>query len=147
MRLNDLIKTKLKPKKRVGRGESSGKGKTAGRGSKGQKAREKVKPGFEGGQLPIYRRLPQRRGIGNPPKEESLTLKVGQLNILPTGKTADEKILREAGFVPKSAKKIKIKVVSGGKLEKKLVVDLPTSKAAKAQIERSGGKVIYEGSA
>lgn len=120
MKLNDLIKTKLKSKKRVGRGESSGKGKTAGRGSKGQKQKEKVKPGFEGGQLPIYRRLPQRRGVGNRPKEESLTLKADRLNILPDEKIVDEKILREVGFVPKSARKIKIKVVSGGKLEKSL---------------------------
>ena len=144
MKLHNLIRTKIKSKKRIGRGESSGKGKTAGRGSKGQKSREKIKPGFEGGQLPIYQRLPQRRGVGNTPKKKTLTIKASRLNILPDETTVDEKSLREADFVPKSAKEIKIKIVAGGKLKKKLLVNLPTSKVAKAQIEKCGGKVIYE---
>lgn len=147
MKLHELIKIKFKPKKRVGRGESSGKGKTAGRGSKGQKAREKVKAGFEGGQLPIYQRLPQRRGIGNVPMVGSATITTGQLNILPVAETVNKEGLRKAGLVSKSVKSIKIKVVAGGKLEKKLTVKLPTSKAAKVQIEKAGGKVVYEDSA
>ena len=146
MKLHELRKIKLGPKRRVGRGESSGKGKTAGRGASGQKKREKVKTGFEGGQLPIYKRLPQRRGIGNNPKVELITMTIGQLDILPAGSTVEEKSLRGAGFIAKSKRDIKIKIVSGGKLGKKLKVDLPTSKTAKEQIEKVGGKVIYEGS-
>jgi large subunit ribosomal protein L15 len=65
MNLSDLPKIKTKKLRRVGRGESSGKGKTSGRGAKGQKQHGNVKIGFEGGQLPIYKRLPQRRGKGN----------------------------------------------------------------------------------
>jgi large subunit ribosomal protein L15 len=141
MKLHELIKIKLKQKKRIGRGESSGKGKTAGCGAKGQKKREKIKTGFEGGQLPIYKRLPQKRGVGNAPKAESITITTDQLNTFPTGSTIDEKSLREAGVVSKNKRGIKIKVVAGGKLEKKLKVDFPTSKAARSQIEKAGGKV------
>lgn len=144
MKLNDLTRTKIKLKKRIGRGESSGKGKTGGRGSKGQKSREKIKPGFEGGQLPIYQRLPQRRGVGNLQRKKNLTIKVNQLNTLPAGTTVDEKSLRDKDFVPKGIKEAKIKIVAGGKLSRKLLVNLPTSRGAKVQIEKSGGKVIYE---
>jgi large subunit ribosomal protein L15 len=146
MKANELIKNKLKPKKRLGRGESSGKGKTAGRGAKGQKKRGKVKPGFEGGQLPIYKRLPQKRGTGNTPKNKPLTIVAGRLDALSASKIIDRKVLQEAGLIPKSKKGIKVKVVSGGKLEKKLKVDLPTTKAAKTQIEKVGGEVVYEDS-
>jgi len=146
MKLNELIKIKLKQKKRIGRGESSGKGKTAGRGAKGQKKRGKVKPGFEGGQLPIYKRLPQRRGVGNAQKVESITITFDQLNTLLAGSTADEKSLQQAGLVSKNKRGVKIKVVASGKLEKKLKVNLPTSKAARLQIEKAGGEVVYEDS-
>ncbi|OGY21906.1 MAG: 50S ribosomal protein L15 [Candidatus Woykebacteria bacterium GWB1_45_5] len=147
MQLHKLPKLKTRSKKRVGRGESSGKGKTSGRGAKGQKKRETVKAGFEGGQLPLYRRLPQRRGVGNQPKVRSLTITTAELNKLRGGSVVDEKNLRMAGLVPKSTRKIKIKVVANTKLEKDLKVALPVSKSAKKLILEAGGKVTDENSA
>ena len=89
MNLNKLAKIKTRGKKRIGRGESSGKGKTSGRGAKGQKQHGKVKIGFEGGQLPIYKRLPQRRGKGNTRKNKIITFTTGQLNRLQEGSVVD----------------------------------------------------------
>lgn len=144
MELHKLIKIKAKKAKRVGRGGGSGKGKTAARGAKGQKKREKVKLGFEGGQLPLHRRLPQRRGIGNIRKIQRVTIQTGQLNKLPSGSTVDEKTLKEAGLLPKAVSFWQAKVVFGGKLEKKLNVAIPASKKARNTIEKVGGKFIYE---
>jgi large subunit ribosomal protein L15 len=144
MQLHNLLKLKTRSKKRVGRGESSGKGKTAGKGAKGQKKRESVKMGFEGGQLPLYRRLPQRRGVGNQSLVESLTITTGELNKLREGSVVDEKNLRQLSLVPKSARNIKIKIVATGKLEKALKIALPTTKQAKKLILAAGGKVTDE---
>ena len=138
--LDKLRKIKAKNKVRVGRGESSGKGKTAGRGEKGQKKHEKIKPGFEGGQLPIYQRLPQRRGIGNLRKTKTITVTTQRLNSISPSGVVDEKSLKEAGLVPKSLRNYKIKVVFDGKVEKKLKVNIPASKKAKKSIEKVGGK-------
>ncbi|MEX0622211.1 MAG: 50S ribosomal protein L15 [Candidatus Woykebacteria bacterium] len=144
MNLHELTKIKTKKKLRVGRGESSGKGKTAGRGMKGQKKRGKVKIGFEGGQLPIYQRLPQKRGLGNINNSTKITLTTKQLNQLPAGSTVNEKTLIETGFLPKNKARAKVRVVLKGKLEKKLILEIPVSKKAKAMIEKVGGKIIYE---
>jgi large subunit ribosomal protein L15 len=146
MDLNRLPKIKTKKLRRVGRGESSGKGKTSGRGAKGQKQHGKVKIGFEGGQLPIYKRLPQRRGKGNIQKNKAITITTGQLNKLPTGSTVDSGSLAKFGFLSKSTKVAKFKIVFGGKLEKKLKVTFPTSKKAKSLIEKVGGKLVNENS-
>ena len=146
MELSQLIKIKTKSKKRIGRGESSGKGKTSGRGAKGQKKRGKVALGFEGGQLPIYLRLPQQRGIGNKPRVKSITVSTDQLNKLSTKEPVTEKNLQENDLVPRSSNIIKVKIVAAGKLEKALQVNLPTSKKAKEIIENAGGKVTYENS-
>ena len=144
MQLHNLLKLKTRSKKRVGRGEGSGKGKTAGKGAKGQKKRESVKMGFEGGQLPLYRRLPQRRGVGNQSLVESLTITTGELNKLREGSTVDEKNLRQSSLVPKSARNIKIKIVATGKLEKALKIALPTTKRAKKLILVAGGEIVNE---
>jgi len=144
MDLHSLKKIKFKSKKRVGRGESSGKGKTSGRGASGQKKREKVKAGFEGGQLPIYLRLPQQRGIGNQPRITAVTISTQQLNKLPEKSIVNEKSLREVGLINKSKKMIKIKIVATGKLQKALQLELPASKKAKELIIKAGGKVTNE---
>jgi len=144
MDLHSLKKIKFKSKKRVGRGESSGKGKTSGRGASGQKKREKVKAGFEGGQLPIYLRLPQQRGIGNQPRITAVTISTQQLNKLPEKSIVNEKSLREVGLINKSKKMIKIKIVATGKLQKALQLELPASKKAKELFIKAGGKVTNE---
>lgn len=139
--LHTLTKIKTKRKKRLGRGESSGKGKTAGKGAKGQKKREKIKLGFEGGQLPIYRRLPQIKGIGNK-GSKSITITTAQLNKMDSGATIDKKNLTSLGLINKALRDFKIKIVFAGKLEKKLNLGLPASKKAKKLIEKAGGKII-----
>jgi len=146
MQLHELAKLKTRPKKRVGRGESSGKGKTSGRGASGQKKREATKAGFEGGQLPLYRRLPQLRGVGNASKVKSITITTAQLNKLAKVNLVDDESLRVAGLVPKSAKASKIKIVAGGKLEKALKVAVPASSGAKKLILAAGGKITNEDS-
>lgn len=144
MNLNKLAKIKTRGKKRIGRGESSGKGKTSGRGAKGQKQHGKVKIGFEGGQLPIYKRLPQRRGKGNTRKNKIITFTTGQLNRLQDGSVVDRESLGKAGFLPKSNKKVGVRIVFGGKLEKKLKVAFSASKKAKSLIEKIGGRLVDE---
>jgi large subunit ribosomal protein L15 len=141
MSLNSLIKTKVRRKKRVGRGESSGKGKTAGRGAKGQLKRGKVPLGFEGGQLPLYQRLPQLRGVGNSSRLNKITLATDALNQLPAKQIVSEETLKNLGMIPKSLKNLRIKIVEGGKLEKPLEIRVATSKKAKLLIEKAGGKV------
>lgn len=147
MKLQKLLKIKSKSKKRTGRGMGSGKGKTAARGMKGQKKRGKVKLGFEGGQLPLYQRLPQRRGIGNIQYIKKFTITTHQLNKLSSGSLVDADSLKEAGFVPTSVSNPKIKIVYLGKLEKKLKINLPASKKAISIIEKAGGKIVNENTA
>ncbi len=147
MKLQQLLKIKSKSKKRVGRGMGSGKGKTAARGMKGQKKRSKVKIGFEGGQLPLYKRLPQKRGVGNIQNLKKFTITTHQLNRLPAGSTVDADSLKEAGFVSSSVSDPKIKIVYSGKLEIKLKINLPASKKATSIIEKAGGKIVNENTA
>ena len=147
MKLQELLKIKTKSKKRVGRGNGSGKGKTAARGEKGQKKRGKVKIGFEGGQLPLYKRLPQKRGVGNIQNAKKFTITTRQLNSFAPGTLVDVKIMRESGFVPTSVVDPKIRIVYSGKLEKKLKINLPASKKAISIIEKAGGKIVNENTA
>src|SRR3990170_7306393 len=117
MNVHKLVKIKTKKKKRIGRGEGSGKGKTAGKGEKGQKKRETVKMGFEGGQLPIYQRLPQKRGVGNLSTASKVVIKTEVLNKLPLGVAVNVKNLVEAKILASNTVKSKIKIVAGGSLE------------------------------
>lgn len=144
MTLNNLKSLKRKSKKIVGRGISSGKGKTAGRGAKGQKKRTKIPLGFEGGQLPLYKRLPQKRGIGNSPMVKGITITTRQLNLMPDKSTVDEGSLQEFGIVKKSVRKIKIKIVASGKLDKSLKVNFPATKKAVNIIKKAGGSSLNE---
>jgi large subunit ribosomal protein L15 len=137
---------KLKPKKgskhakkRVGRGPGSGHGKTASRGEKGQKSRSgySQRVGFEGGQMPLVRRLP-KRGFTNIFKKEYAIVNVSDLERFDAGATIDEGTLRKAGLVKGQVDGIK--VLGDGKLSKKLVVNAHKfSASAKKQIEAAGG--------
>lgn len=140
MKLSKIKSIKISKKKRVGRGESSGKGKTAGRGMKGQKSRSSIKPTFEGGQLPIIKRLPFQRGVGNRPSKNLLTLTLSDLNRFKDKAVIDLRSLKELKFVP-SSKKVYVKVVASGELKKQLTVNVPTTKKAQILIEKEKGKV------
>lgn len=127
-------------KKRVGRGSSSGHGKTSTRGHKGQKARGrgKIYPWFEGGQMPLTRRVP-KRGFRSPGRKEFEVVNVGDLNILEADTTVDPSLLKEKGLVKKTDK---IKILGDGKLNKALHVRAHSfSGGAKRKIEEAGGKI------
>ncbi len=126
--------------KRIGRGHGSGQGKTAGKGHKGQKARagRGVRPGFEGGQMPLQRRVP-KRGFVNIFATKYATVNLAALNAFEDGAVVDAQALKDAGLVKKSFDGIK--VLANGTLTKKLTVKAAAySEAAKAKIEAAGGK-------
>ncbi|MCH2064152.1 MAG: 50S ribosomal protein L15 [Roseibacillus sp.] len=130
-------------RKRVGNGESSGLGKTCGRGHKGQKSRAGggVRPGFEGGQMPLHRRLP-KKGFSNVRFREKIAIvNVSQLNQkFEEGATVGEKSLREAGLV--TGRCDAIKILGQGDIERKLTVVVDAvSASARAKIEKAGGTV------
>ena len=130
-----------KERNRVGRGQGSGNGKTAGRGSKGQKARSGggVRLGFEGGQTPLFRRLP-KRGFQNINRKEYAVVNLETLNRFENGQEVTAAVLVEAGIVKNE--KDGIKVLANGKLERKLTVKANKfSQAAKEAIEAAGGTV------
>ena len=130
-----------KERNRVGRGQGSGNGKTAGRGSKGQKARSGggVRLGFEGGQTPLFRRIP-KRGFQNINRKEYAVVNLGTLNRFEDGQEVTATVLVEAGIVKNE--KDGIKVLANGKLERKLTVKANKfSQAAKEAIEAAGGTV------
>ncbi len=126
--------------KRVGRGIGSGNGKTSGKGHKGQKARSGggVRPGFEGGQMPIYRRLP-KRGFNNIFAKEYVTINVSELERFENGTEVTAELLKETGVVSKVLDGIKI--LGRGELTKNLNVKVAKYSAqAKEKIEKAGGK-------
>lgn len=123
---------------RVGRGTSSGNGKTAGRGQKGQKARSKVRLGFEGGQMPLFRRMP-KRGFNNINRKEYAIVNLETLNKFEDGAEVTPALMVEAGIVKNE--KDGVKVVGNGELNKKLTVKANKfSDSAKAAIEAAGGQ-------
>ncbi|AVK62160.1 50S ribosomal protein L15 [Lactobacillus sp. CBA3605] len=124
-------------RRRIGRGDSSGQGKTSGRGQKGQKARSKVRVGFEGGQMPLYRRIP-KRGFTNINRKEYAVVNLDGLNRFDDGAEVTPESLKEAGLVKKSSA---VKVLGNGKLDKKLTVKASKfSETAVKAIEAAGGK-------
>ncbi|MCT8389171.1 50S ribosomal protein L15 [Leuconostoc holzapfelii] len=139
MNLNELqpAEGSRKLRNRVGRGTSSGNGKTSGRGQKGQKARGKVRLGFEGGQMPLYRRIP-KRGFTNISRKEFAVVNLEKLNAFADGTEITPALLIENGIVKNQ--KSGIKVLAVGQLDKKLTVKAHKfSGAAKAAIEQAGG--------
>ena len=142
MRLNTIkpAEGSKKNRRRVGRGIGSGLGKTAGRGHKGQKSRSGGfhKVGFEGGQMPLQRRLP-KRGFVSRTKKDTAQVRLSDLQKLPV-KEVDILALKAAGLVPAGAKTVK--VIKTGKLEKAMKLSgLLATKGAKAAIEAAGGSV------
>ncbi|CAH1856173.1 50S ribosomal protein L15 [Convivina praedatoris] len=122
---------------RVGRGTSSGNGKTAGRGQKGQKARGKTRLGFEGGQMPLYRRIP-KRGFTNISRKEFAIVNLEKLNTFADGTEVTPTLLIESGLVKNA--KFGVKILGEGKIEKKLTVKANKfSKAAVEAIQQAGG--------
>ena len=128
-----------RPRKRIGRGHGSGNGKTAGKGHKGQKARSGgfIRWGFEGGQMPLQRRVP-KRGFHNIFAETVISVNVKDLNRFDDGLVVDEATLRSCGLLKRKCDKLKI--LGDGELSHKLTVcaDL-FSKSAKQKIEQAGG--------
>ncbi|EHO53324.1 50S ribosomal protein L15 [Lentilactobacillus kisonensis] len=124
---------------RKGRGRSAGKGKTAGRGQKGQKARGKTRVGFEGGQMPLYRRTP-KRGFNNINRKEYAVVNVAKLETFDDGTEVTPELLQTSGIVKNT--KAGIKILGNGELTKKLTVKANKfSKAAQSVIENAGGKI------
>jgi large subunit ribosomal protein L15 len=124
---------------RVGRGESGRRGKTAGRGTKGAKARGQMPEWFEGGQMPLYRRLPKLRGFKRPNKEYYAVVNVERLNVFRKGSTVGPEELRTRGLVKKRGR---IKVLGQGELTKELTVRAHAfSVGAVERIEAAGGTV------
>lgn len=140
-----LTKIVARPSKRKGRGYGSGKGgHTSTRGQKGQKARGKMPLWFEGGQLPLIKRLPFWRGKGKfkPSLHQPIILNLRHLNLLPAKSIVTPKLLIDKGLIPATAAKHPIKILGDGQLDRALQVALPTSKAAAKAIAKAGGKVI-----
>ena len=143
MKLNELMQNKgaKQERRRVGRGMGSGLGITSGRGEKGQKARSgvSIKATFEGGQLPLYRRLP-KRGFSNAPfKIKYAVINVSDLNRFEDGTVVTKELLKESGLVKNQLDGVK--VLGNGTLEKKLTIKADKfSREAIEKIEKSGSK-------
>ena len=143
MRLHELSPPEgaRKPRKRVGRGEGSGLGKTAGRGHKGQRSRSgaKLKPGFEGGQMPLQRRLP-KRGFTNIFKKRFALVNLKDLARFEAGSVIDAEGLAAAGLIKKPTEKVKL--LGEGSVDKPLTLKVHgVSSKARAAVEAAGGSV------
>ena len=143
MKLHELEKNigATHAKKRVGRGSGSGLGKTCGRGQKGQKARSggSINPVFEGGQLPLYRRLPKRGFTNGKFRTRYAVINLSDLNVFEDGKVVTPALLKETGVIKNQLDGIK--VLSNGKLERKLTIQAHKfSTTALEKIEESGSK-------
>lgn len=144
MGLNNLPKIKNKSKKRLGQGHGSGRVKTSGRGTKGQHARNTVPAHFEGGALPLTKRLPYLRGKGRNKsfRPVPVTVNVKYLNTFPKNANVDLDSLIKNGIVKEDdAKKFGVKILGDGEINQALNIKLPISKSAAAKIEKAGGKI------
>ena len=144
MKLDRLIKLKgvSTKSKRRGRGFGSGKGgHTVGRGAKGQKARSTVAVGFEGGQIPLYKRLPQVGGFKNPTTKDIIAISLSKLNLFKDGSEVTREDLVEKNIIG-GAPKFAVKVLNKGELGKKLTLKgFIASKEALKKIEKSGSTI------
>lgn len=144
MDLNNLPKTHARSKKRLGQGHGSGRVKTSGRGTKGQKARGKVPQRFEGGALPLTKRLPYLRGKGRNKRffKKSLVVNLKHLSNLPKNQVVDIESLIKLKIVKEDdAKRFGVKILGDGKIENPLIIKVPISKSAAKKIEKAGGKI------
>jgi large subunit ribosomal protein L15 len=143
MRLNDLspMKGSVKKRKRVGRGPGSGHGKTSCRGHKGQKARSgaRIRPGFEGGQMPLQRRLP-KRGFTNIFKKEYELININDLKGFGPDSILDINVMKNAGLI--RGAKSGVKLLGVGEISHPLAIKVhKVSKKAREKVEAAGGKV------
>lgn len=145
MKLENLPKTTEEKKKRLGQGHGSGRGKTAGRGTRGQKARNKIPLDFEGGALPLIKRLPFMRGKGkNKAFRKRIIVNLKALNFLKKDSIVDlhtlikNKIVRE-----KDARTYGVKILGDGEILIPLTIKLPISKRAALKVEKIGGKIEH----
>jgi large subunit ribosomal protein L15 len=129
-----------RPRRRVGRGRAAGQGKTAGRGTKGYLARHNSRIGFEGGQMPIQRRVPKLKGFTNPNRLEWAVINVDRLDQVFDARTnVTPELLRERGLVRKA---LPVKVLGNGEVNKPLTVSAhAVSESARGKIEGAGGRV------
>jgi len=143
MKLNELSPSKgsRTSRKRIGRGVGSGAGKTAGRGTKGFNSRSGggVRPGYEGGQMPLHRRLP-KRGFTNIFKKKIATINIKDLERFESGSTVDETVLVREGLV--KGRRDGVKLLSKGDIKKPLTIKVNSiSKEARNKIEAAGGEI------
>lgn len=142
MRMNELARITKRPKKRIGRGIGSGKGKTSGRGTKGQKARGKIPATFTGS-LALYKKLPLKRGKGNRKSSGDIkTIKLSRFAIFKANEVIDIEKLVSAHLISGKDAKNGVKILGGGELKHGLIINLPVSAAARRQILKTGGKVM-----
>ena len=144
MQLNNLRTIVKRKKRRLGQGHGSGRVKTSGRGTKGQNARSNRSLSFEGGALPLIKRLPFRRGKGknNVFKKQPIVINVKVLNLLKAGSVVDLKSLISHHIVEeKEAKEYGVKILGDGEIKNALTVKLPISKGASDKITKAGGKI------
>ncbi|HKC14405.1 MAG TPA: 50S ribosomal protein L15 [Patescibacteria group bacterium] len=144
MKLENITKTTKRSKKRLGLGHGSGRVKTSGRGTKGQKARTDIPLRFEGGALALIKRLPFHRGKGKNKafKKKPIILNVKILNLLDKGSFVNIKTLAAKKIIDeKEAKLYGVKILGDGDLTIALTVEVPVSKGALKKIEKAGGKV------
>lgn len=148
MKLEQKSKSREKSAKRFGRGQGSGRGKTSGRGTKGQKARGKVTithPHYEGGQRPLFKRLPYRRGKGNSKiSKKPIVVNLKALNIIPKSEKINIPNLVKYGIIDQEDTKVYgLKILGDGELQNPYTFEnLRISKSAVKKIEKAGGKII-----
>lgn len=141
MKLSMLDKSTVRRKKRLGKGMGSGKGKTSGRGTKGQKARGKVSIGFTGAGLPTYKKLPLRRGKGNARiSEKSTVVNISDLKVFKSSDIVTVDTLIAKGIITKKQADKGVKLLGKGELLQPLTIKLSMSKKVAALIDKKGGK-------
>ncbi len=136
------LKEKSKKKKRLGRGISSGSGKTSGKGTKGQKSRtgNSIPRGFEGGQNPLKHRIPKTRGFKNINLKEVFVVNLSRLNVFKDGEEVSPKTLFEKKIIRKISQ---VKILSDGELKSKVkIVGVKVSQSAQGKIKKAGGEIV-----
>ena len=146
MQINKLPKIKSRSKKRLGRGYGTGKGgHTSGRGQKGQKARDRIHPLFEGTKVKksLIQRLPLQRGKGKlkSHQKKHIIVNLKYLDFLPDNSIVDQNTLIKLGIVSSDAKQMGIKILGDGEITKKLTIRLPISASAAEKVKKAGGIV------
>lgn len=142
--MQNIQKTTIKSARRLGQGHGTGRGKTSGRGTKGQNARSNRALSFEGGALPLIKRLPFRRGKGRnySLQPTPIVVNLKALELLPAKSVVDiETLIKHNMIVAADAKKFGVKILGDGELKKALTIKLPISNSARKKVEAAGGSV------